>query len=129
MSSPGRPLTWGDGLPRQVIRLYPVSACQMSRLGARSREYIADGAAEALCPPPSGSVRRSASGWDEVLAAVQRLRSWESAAALAGEGSLIAGGSAGMPAMAVVRRGCGAGGSVQPFALAMILAGPPVIPG
>ena len=50
MPSPGRPLTWGDGLPRQVIRLYPVSACQMSRLGARSREYIANGAAGGAMP-------------------------------------------------------------------------------
>jgi len=38
---------------------------------------------------------------------MSRLGEW--AAALAGEGSLTAGGSAGMPVMAVVRRGCGGG--------------------
>jgi hypothetical protein len=65
------------------------------------REYIANGAAEGAMSAAQRLSEAIGVGLDEVLAAVQRLGPWEPTANLAGEGSLTAGGSVRIPAMAV----------------------------
>jgi hypothetical protein len=56
------------------------------------KEYIANGAAEGAMSAAQRLSEAVGVGLDEVLAAVQRLGSWEPAATITGQGSVTVGG-------------------------------------
>jgi hypothetical protein len=65
------------------------------------KEYIASGATQGAISAAQQLSEAIGVGLDEVLAALQRLGSWEPAATLAGEGTLTAGGSVRLAKMAI----------------------------
>jgi hypothetical protein len=66
------------------------------------RQYIAHGASEGAMSAAQRISEAVGVGLDEVLAAVQKLGSWEAGAPLAGEGSLTVGATVTTPAGVVI---------------------------